>query len=131
MCALNQDIAMRGEMISLVKVFCRLNMLWAVLCLSVVFFTSFCAAWVLYVDCHVNADPDISSHIVVLAVSVPFFALFLCAGMGMKRLKPLGYWCNILGAILTLFTCLGALYGVCALVAACQPEFKACFFEAH
>jgi hypothetical protein len=56
------------------------------------------------------------------------FGVYLTAGIGLVRHRTWGYYFHCAGAVLAVFSCIGIVYTVLALVFALQPDFSAAFF---
>ena len=55
--------------------------------------------------------------------------VYFVAGIGLTRRTAYGYYFHFAGAILAVFTCLGIIYTVFALIFALRPEFSGAFFS--
>lgn len=65
--------------------------------------------------------------VLLLPLSVGFI-VFLIAGIGLLKRKTWGYYLHIVASVLAVFSCIGIVYTVFALVFAFRPEFKSEFF---
>ncbi len=57
------------------------------------------------------------------------FAAFAMAGVGLIRRRRWGYYAHIVAAITAIFTCIGVIYTIFALLHAQRPEFQAQLFR--
>ncbi|MFC2174099.1 hypothetical protein ACFLU6_15990 [Acidobacteriota bacterium] len=55
--------------------------------------------------------------------------VYLAAGFGLLNAKIYGYYCHIAGAFLAIFTCIGIIYTVFALIYAFRDDFKQAFMQ--
>ena len=67
---------------------------------------------------------------IVLAVPVVFACcVYTLAGFGLLRRRSWGYYLHIVGAVLAIFTCLGAVWTVVGLRVALRDDFKEEIFK--
>lgn len=114
-----------------IRLFAILNFVFAGLCAIAVLF----AGLVLFYGIFFSGDKgDELAAGVLGTMCIGFFPLlgavvYSLAGFGLLKQKPLGYYLHIAGAVLAIFTCLGIIYTVFALMAAFRPEFSAVFLK--
>ncbi len=52
------------------------------------------------------------------------FVIYLISGIGLIKRRTWGYYMHIVGAVLTIFSCVGMIYTIIALIIAFRPEFR-------
>jgi hypothetical protein len=117
--------------VSLVPVFAAANLCFAVLGLLGILFWSVVLVFGFLLSEESGEDlvdgvVGCGLFIAVCLVATPLYAV---AGVGLIRRAPWGYYCHLVGAILAVFSCLGVIYTVFALVFGLRPEFQEEFFR--
>ena len=116
---------------SLVPVFAAANICFAVLSfLGLLFWFAILVYGVLFSG---DTGEDLVGGVIgsglFIAVCLVATPLYAVAGVGLIRRAPWGYYCHLVGAILAVFSCLGVIYTVFALVFGLRPEFQEEFFR--
>jgi hypothetical protein len=67
--------------------------------------------------------------IIIIVPSLAGLVIYGLAGYGLIKKTTWGYYLHVTGAVLAIFSCVGIIYSVIALVFAFREDFKSVFFE--